>query len=71
MSVARIEPGSSALMPGSRLRMLFATSTAFAPACRLTATTAVAEGRSYPRAQKRSFTRSSCTVSVAAATSRR
>ena len=71
MSVARTEPGSSALMLGNRSRTLFATATAFAPACRVTATTAVAEGISYPRAQKSSLTRSSWTVSVAFATSRR
>ena len=71
MRVARIEPGNSALMIGNRSRTLFETSTALAPACRVTATTAVAEGISYPRAQKSSLTRSSCTVSVALATSRR
>src|SRR6266446_5437365 len=53
MSVARIEPGSSALMLGSRSRTLFATSTAFAPACRVTATTDVADGMSYPRRHRR------------------
>src|SRR3981189_3723408 len=59
MSVARTEPGSSALMLGNRSRTLFATATAFAPAWRVTATTAVADGISYPRAQKSRLTRSS------------
>src|SRR5438132_54042 len=45
----RTEPGSSALTAGRRSRTLFATSTALAPAWRLTARMTVAEGTAYPR----------------------
>ena len=48
-----------------------ATATAFAPACRDTAIITVADGTSEPAFQKRIRTRSSCTDSVAVATSRR
>ena len=44
MGVMRTEPGSSALISGSSSRTLLATSTALAPARRLTATTTVAVG---------------------------
>ncbi len=44
MGVILIEPGSWALTIGNNSRMLLATSTAFAPARRFTATITVAEG---------------------------
>ncbi len=51
--------------------MLRATSTALAPAWRLTATTTVADGIGYPRTQKRMLMRSSSTDWRTSATSRR
>ena len=63
------DPGSSALMIGSRSLTLLATATTFDPAWRLTATTTVAAGSPYPRTQNLILIRSSCTVSSTFATS--
>ncbi len=63
MGTMSTELGSSTLMLGSNARTALATSTAFEPARRNTATTTVAEGTRRPRTQNRMRIRSSCTLS--------
>ena len=65
------EGGNSWRILGSLSRMALATATALPPAWRKTATTTVDAGDPYSRDQNRMLMRSSCTPSIAVATSRR
>ncbi|KAF5409172.1 MAG: hypothetical protein Udaeo2_06460 [Candidatus Udaeobacter sp.] len=66
-----IEPGKLARSSGNSALTDLATSTALAPACRLTARTTTEPGGLKPRIQKKREMRSSCTLWRTSATSRR
>ena len=66
-----IDPGKLARNSGKSAFTEFATSTAFAPACRETASTTIEPGELNPRTQKKRDVRSSYTLCFTSATSRR
>src|SRR5207249_9788254 len=66
-----IEPGKLARSSGKSALTDLATSTAFAPACRETASTTTEPGGLKPRIQKKREMRSSCTLCLTSETSRR
>src|SRR5947199_10761010 len=63
-----IEPGRLARSSGNSAFTELATSTAFAPACRETASTTTEPGGWKPRIQKKREMRSGCTLWLTAAT---
>ena len=71
MGVNLIEPGKLARSSGKSAFTELATSTAFAPACRETASTTTEPGALKPRIQKKREMRSSCTLWRTSATSLR
>src|SRR5436190_17271041 len=66
-----IEPGKLARSSGKSAFTELATSTAFAPACRETASTTTEPGGLKPHIQKKREMRSSCTLCLTSETSRR
>src|SRR6266571_8178488 len=66
-----IEPGKLARSSGKSSLTELATSTALAPACRETASTTTEPGGLKPRIQKKREMRSSCTLCLTSATSRK
>src|SRR5437899_9850602 len=71
IGVNLIEPGKLARSSGKSALTELATSTAFAPACRETASTTTACGGLKPRIQKKREMRSSCTLCLTSETSRK
>ena len=71
IGVNMIEPGKLARSSGNSALTDLATSTAFAPACRETASTTTEPGGLKPRIQKKRERRSSCTLCLTSETSRR